>query len=82
MDTQTNPKRRNIPWGALSTILVMIGAPLVVLCVQSPVGWVIYAVASVAGIVHLYHQRDRAMLAQFFYYLVMNAIAVLVRVIA
>jgi hypothetical protein len=67
-------------WGAISTLLVMIGAPFVVLFVDSPIGWLFYLGGAIAGIIH-FARRDRAMLAQFMYYLVMNVIAILVRVI-
>lgn len=67
--------------GWLSTSLVFIAAPLAALLVESPIGWIIYTVSAIAGIVHFSRKRDRAMAIQFGYYLIMNVIAIVTRVI-
>jgi len=76
---ETPPRPRRQVSAAISTLFVFIAAPLAALLVESPLGWALYSISAVAGIVHFAKVKDRAMLVQFTFYLVMNLIAIMVR---
>lgn len=77
MDT----KRKNKLTAYISTILIYIGAPLVAVLPEAAIGWLIYTVASIFGMVYTLRIRDRAIFLQFIYYCVWNVIAVITRML-
>jgi hypothetical protein len=65
--------------GILSTVFILIGSPTVALFVSSIVGWVIYSVSAILGMIYTKRRCDYPIFVQFVWYLGWNMVAIWTR---
>lgn len=61
--------------GYISLIFTMAGAIIVSFLGDYLIVWILYAIASITGIIHNKKTKNRSMLYTFIFYLIMNVIA-------
>jgi hypothetical protein len=63
--------------GYVSLAFTMMAATIISFLGDYIIGWVLYVIASITGIIHNHSEKNRSMTATFVFFLIMNIVAII-----